>query len=126
MKYFQEVTEWPDSGDINHIYYLSDDKSQMVGYIKSGTDELFKFKNPIRISTRGRKFTVIKNGEPDSVYFGKEEAKPETANKEGIPVTGSDGTVYWVTKRGNALSCTCKGFMFRRKCRHTEQVGGIK
>jgi hypothetical protein len=122
MKYFQEVTKWPDSGDINHIYYLSDDKSQMVGYIKSGTVELYKFKNPIRISTSGRKFTVVKNGEPDSVYFGKEEAKPEVTNKEGTPVTGSDGTVYWVTKRGNTLSCTCKGFMFRRKCRHTEQI----
>ena len=44
MKYFQEVTEWADNIP-NHIYYLKDDKSFLVGYIQAGTKKLFKFSN---------------------------------------------------------------------------------
>ena len=56
MKYFQEVTVWADSANaVNHTYYMKDDKSFMVGYIKAGTKSLFKFKKPIQIDTRGRK-----------------------------------------------------------------------
>lgn len=120
MKYFKEVTVWSDSNSANHTYYMKDDKSAMVGYIKVGTTDLFKFKAPIKIDTRGRKFEVLKmKGEPDEVYFGvKEEPK-----KDLIEVQGSNGKVYYLEKVGSKYTCTCPGFSFRSKCKH---VDGMK
>lgn len=121
MKYFQEVTEWSGSTNtaINHIYYLKDDKSSMIGYIKHGTKELFKFKNPIRIDMRGRKFVELKiKAEPDEVYFGKKE-EPK---KDVITVKGSNGKEYYLEKVGTKYSCTCPGFMFRHKCKHVDNM----
>ena len=120
MKYFQEVTDWSDSKALNHIYYLKDDKSFMVGYIKAGTKSLFKFKKPIQIDTRGRKFVELKDKktERDDVYFGKKE---EPVN-QGIEVEGSNGKKYYVTKVGNKYTCSCPGFMFRHKCKHVDAM----
>lgn len=120
MKYYQEVTDWGDSKAVNHIYYLNDDKSRMVGYIKFGTKELFKFKSPIAIDVRGRKFVELKDkkGELDSVYFGKKE-EPK---KDSIIVKGSNGKEYIIEKIGSKYTCTCPGFVFRHKCKHVESI----
>ena len=120
MRYYQEVTLWRGSHTMNHVYYLNDDKTFMVGYIKQGSTELFKFKKPIRIDVRGRKFVVIdKKGEPDSVYFNKQN----TSNKKDvIIVSGSNGKKYQIEKIGNNYTCSCPGFMFRHKCKHTEEL----
>jgi len=118
MKFYQETTDWGDAKALNHIYYLNEDKTRMVGYIKHGTTELFKFKNPITIEVRGRKFVELKDrkGEPDSVYFGKKE-EPK---KDVITVKGSNGKEYFVEKVGSKYTCTCPGFIFRHKCKHIE------
>ena len=119
MKYYQEVTDWGDSNAKNHIYYLKDDKTKMVGYIQAGTTSLFKFKNPIDIYTKGRKFVELKTkGEPDSVYFPKIEEKP----KNVITVQGSNGKEYFIEKIGNRYTCTCHGFTFRSKCKHVDNL----
>jgi hypothetical protein len=120
MKYFQEVTEWDSPTAQNHIYYLKDDKTKMVGYIKAGTKTIFKFKSPIDIYTKGRKFVELKkNAEPDSVYFTKQE---EFRPKQAIVVKGSNGKEYHITKVGNRYSCTCPGFLFRHKCKHVDEL----
>ena len=119
MKYFEEVTDWGIATAKNHIYYLNDDKSKMVGYIKHGTVDLFKFKQPISFYGKGRKFIELKKqGEPDSVYFGKKE-EPK---KDLIEVQGSNGKVYYLEKIGNKYTCTCPGFVFRHKCKHVEGI----
>jgi hypothetical protein len=119
MKYYQEVTEWADSNAANHIYYLNEDKTSMVGYIRAGTKSLFKFKNPIRIDLRGRKFKLLDmKGEPDSVYFGKKE-EPK---KDAIIVKGSNGKEYVVEKVGSKYTCTCPGFTFRHTCKHVQEM----
>lgn len=121
MKYFQETTEWSGGQTaINHTYYLSDDKSKMVGYIRHGTTELFRFKSPIAIFTKGRKFKVVKEGEADSAYFGAKVAAVPDAG--AIEVSGKDGKIYYLTKRGDSYSCTCSGFSFRGKCRHVDNI----
>ena len=125
MKYFQEVTDWGNHNIPNHIYYLKDDKSRMVGYIKHGTKKLFKFKSPIAIETRGRKFVELKDRktEPDSAYFAKpvEETKPINS----IQVTGSNGKIYTLVKQPNGnYSCSCPGYMFRHKCKHVDELSG--
>lgn len=121
MKYFQEITNWGDAKVHNHIYYLNDDRSFMVGYIQAGSKSLFKFKRPIKFDGRGRKFELLKmKGEPDSVYFErKEELAPV---KNSITVKGSNGKEYFITKVGNKYSCTCPGYAFRHKCKHVEEL----
>lgn len=124
MKYLQEVTDWGSHNVGNHIYYLNDSKTKMVGYIKAGTKALFKFTKPMSIDVRGRKFVEVKNrkAESDEVYFSKPavEAKP----KDAIEVQGSNGKVYLLTKNPNGkYTCTCPGYTFRHTCKH---INGIK
>ena len=124
MKYYQEVTDWGDHNIANHIYYLNDSKTKMVGYIKAGTKALFKFSKPMSIDMRGRKFVELKDrkAERDEVYFGKPVA--ETKPKDAIEVQGSNGKVYLLTKNANGkYNCTCPGFTFRHTCKH---VSGVK
>ena len=123
MKYMQEVTDWGNNNTPNHIYYLNDSKTKMVGYIKAGTKALFKFSKPMTIDVRGRKFVELKDkkAERDEVYFGKPvaEAKP----KDAIEVQGSNGKVYLLTKNSSGkYSCTCPGFTFRHTCKHIQDV----
>jgi hypothetical protein len=121
MKFLEEITDWGTQAVPNHIYYLNDDKTKMVGYIKSGTTELFKFKTPISISTRGRKFKLVNiAGEPDSAYFAAEK-KATTSSNVIARLAGSNGSFYEISKNGANYSCTCTGFQFRKKCKHVEQ-----
>lgn len=119
MKYFKETTEWSESKVVNHVYYMKDDKSAAVGYLKFGTGNLIKFSKPMKLDTRGRKFEVLKmKAEPDSVYFGpKEEPK-----KDVITVQGSNGKEYYLEKVGSKYTCTCPGFTFRHKCKHVDNM----
>lgn len=120
MKYLQEIT---DSEIRNHTYYVSDDKSKLVGYIKSGTNSVFKFQSPLRFDSRGRKFVEvnISQKESDEVYFGKQNKTTEK-NHTVIEIKGSTGKVYYLTKfKDNTMSCSCPGFMFRRTCKHISE-----
>lgn len=124
MKYFQETTVYTDGTAKNGAYYLSDDKQYMVAYQAPGQTEYKWFKSPIRISVKGRKFTVIKNGEPDSLYIVPSTPIAMAATpSNSAQVAGSNGASYLVTLSGKTLTCTCSGFQFRRKCRHLELSG---
>lgn len=119
MKYFQEITEWSTSVQ-NHIYYLTDDKRKMVGYIPLGTKKLVKFSKPMSFDGRGRKFVILpKEAESDEVYFPKTET---VTSEPRIEVEGSNGKKYYLTKRNSRWLCTCPGFQFRHKCRHVEEM----
>jgi hypothetical protein len=123
MRYLQETTDWGSHNTPNHIYYVNDSKTKMVGYIKAGTKALFKFSKPMMIDVRGRKFVELKNkkAESDEVYFGKPVA--ETKPKDAIEVQGSNGKVYLLTKNSfGKYSCTCPGFTFRHTCKHIQDV----
>jgi uncharacterized Zn finger protein len=112
MKLFQEITEWPDSTP-NHAYYMDDSKSKMVAYIRAGSKAVFKFKAPIRIDTRGRKFREI----ADTNNFTVEE----TTNPNRWEVTGSKGDLYIVRLEDGVYRCSCSGFKFRGDCRHVKE-----
>ena len=112
MKLFQEITQWPDTTP-NHAYYMDDSKSKMVAYIRAGSKAVFRFKNPIRIDTRGRKFREI----PDPNNFTVEE----TTNPNRWEVTGSKGDLYIVRLEDGVYSCSCSGFRFRGDCKHVRE-----
>jgi hypothetical protein len=121
MKYFQEVTKWSVDYVPNHVYYLTDDKRKMVGYIPAGKRKLVKFSKPMSFDSRGRKLVALdRKAESDEVYFPKTETKSVAAS---IEIVGSSGKSYYLTKTGSRWVCTCPGFQFRHKCRHIEQAG---
>lgn len=112
MKFLQEVTVWKNPAP-NHLYVVDDSKSKMIAYRPVGKTDFMTFKAPIRIDTRGRKFTEVKN----TFGFKVEEAAPVG---QTWSVTGSKGEVYTVEKIDKDYVCTCAGFKFRGKCRHIE------
>jgi hypothetical protein len=113
MKFYQETTNWKDSIP-NGIYLLDDAKSKMFAYIKPGSGAVFKFKNPIRIDTRGRTFKIVANTFNYSIEEENADQKWE--------IKGSKGDVYTVEQTENGLSCSCSGFKFRGKCRHLSMI----
>ena len=112
MKVFEEITAWEENTP-NHTYFMDDSKSRAYAYIPVGQTELFEFKTPLKLDVRGRKFREV----PNTVGFApRNEVKTVTWT-----VTGSKGDSYTVTQEHGYLTCSCSGFKFRGKCRHTEQ-----
>lgn len=114
MKFFQETTEgghYP-----NHVYLLSDNKEYMHGYVKAGSDVLEMMKTKYRFAASKRRFKEVPN------TFGFVEAlEPVVADTaDRWSVKGSKGEIYTVERVGKKLTCTCSGFKFRNKCKHTE------
>jgi hypothetical protein len=118
MRYLQEITQWDFP---NHTYYVSDDKTKVVGYIKSGTKVLEKFLVPLRFDTRGRKYIEVKtlNPEKDEIYFNIKENQESKNKNNMIEIHGSNGKTYYLTKFSDGtISCTCPGYTFRKTCKH--------
>ena len=115
MKWFAETTEWADASTPNGVYLLDDSKSKMYAFRPFGTGKIKVFKNPIRIETRGRKFVV------NPVQF-KTQVDEEVPEGRVFTVKGSKGDEYRVSELNGEYSCTCSGFRFRAKCKHTESV----
>jgi hypothetical protein len=111
MKFFQEIT--PGNAYPNHVYMLSDSKEFMYGYVKQGTVELKKFKERYQFGTKGRKFREVPN-----VYGYTEAPLVNTADR--WEVAGSNGNRYVVERTDGVLKCSCSGFQFRGKCKHTQ------
>ncbi len=113
MKFFEETTIW-NSAIPNHTYLLSDDKSKMYAYIQAGGNSVFKFKSPIRFSTKGRRFVAVKNTWGYNIT--------DTNTNPRWEVQGSKGVVYVVEQTDNGLTCSCSGFTFRGNCKHVKEI----
>jgi hypothetical protein len=111
MKFFREITA--DAPYPLHVYMLSDSKEFMYGYVKQGTVELKQFKERYQFGTRGRKFTEVPN------VYGYTEA-PLINTTDRWEVAGSTGNRYIVERENGVLKCSCSGFQFKRKCKHTQ------
>ena len=111
MKFFQEIT--PGEQYPNHVYLLSDSKEFMYGYVPQGTSQLKQFQSRYQFGTKGRKFREVAN------TFGYKEA-PLVATQDLWEVQGSGGNRYVVERVDGQLTCTCSGFTFRGKCKHTQ------
>jgi hypothetical protein len=112
MKFYQETTDYKDTIK-SGVYLLSDDKTKMYAYVAPGQKEVKRFKNAIRIDTRGRKFVAVDN------TFGYVIEREVPVNPQWT-VTGSKGDKYIVERTENGLTCTCSGFRFRGACKHLE------
>lgn len=108
MLYLQETTKWSDNTP-NHIYITTEDRCSLIGFIPLGKTKEVRFDAPMRFSTKGREFKMIKRV-PD---IG--------AKSKSWTVRGSKGDSYIVTESDGKLICTCPGFQFRGRCRHIEE-----
>ena len=113
MKFLKETTVWPGATP-NHTYLVVDSKEKMLGYVRADTGVLELFKQPKPFDTRRRKFKEVKN-----TWGYVEPQLVNTANTWQI--RSSSGSTYTIEKNGSRLSCTCPGFKFRSKCKHTEE-----
>lgn len=114
MNFFQETTEWGTSTP-NHIYLLNDSKDKMYAYIAQGTNTVKEFKSPIRFDSRRRKFVKVANR-------WRFDVKTEKPTNPVWTVASSKGGSYTVELVNNQLTCTCPGFKYRSKCRHTDEI----
>ena len=118
MKAFIEVTEWDvDFVMKNHVYFLSDSKDKMYGYVKGGTGELKEMGTPYKFKASGRKFKEVNN---TWGFFPKEEL---ILVGETHRVPGSNGAIYTVTNDRGAWSCTCPSAKWGKgDCKHIKSL----
>ena len=114
MQVLWETTDWVDNTP-NHVYFMNDSKDKMYAYVTRGSADVFRFKQPIRIDTRGRTFIAV----PNIWNFEVEEVKAKEQTQ--WTVIGSKGQKYIVKKEENIYTCTCPGYTFRGDCRHVKE-----
>jgi hypothetical protein len=119
MKAFEEITEWAtDFVMPNHVYFLSDSKDKMYGYVKSSTGEIQEMTTPYRFKASGRKFREVENTWNFSV-----DEQPEPVKGREYRVAGSGRNVYTVTDDAGAWSCTCPAAKWQKgECKHIVQL----
>lgn len=114
MQVLWETTNWADNTP-NHVYFMDDSKERMYAYVTRGSMDVFKFRSPIRIDTRGRSFVTVPN-------IWNFDIKEVTTNKSKWEFTGSRGDKYIVTKEDNVYNCTCPGYKYRGECKHVKEL----
>jgi hypothetical protein len=115
MKAYQEITEWDTDFTMpNHVYFLSDSKDKMYGYVKSGTGEIQEMNTPYRFKASGRKFKEVAN-----TWGFKLTEEPEESVGKQYRVLGSKGSVYAVTDDHGVWNCTCPAAKWQKaECKH--------
>jgi hypothetical protein len=122
---YKEITKWADdpSGKSNKIY-LFDGKSNALAYSKDENSDIFIFKKPLALSTKGRKFIKIKHKALDE--YGATvalEPPPVANNVTSFSVLSDSGKTYVVNvTEGGSYTCNCVGFAYRGKCKHSDSV----
>jgi len=116
MKTIKEVTDW----DVpNHIYFVTDAKDKMFGYVKKSTGEVTEFNNPLPFSASRRKFKEINN----TWNFRPREEVLEAKPGKEYRVPGSAGNIYTVTDDAGVWSCNCPASKWQKnECKHIKQL----
>ena len=114
MKAFKEITEWSWP---NHVYFLSDSKDKMYGYVQSSTGKIHEMGEPYRFKASGRKFKEVRNVWG---FFPREEL---VLIGETFRVPGSRGAVYTVTNDRGSWTCTCPAAKWQAgECKHIKEL----
>jgi hypothetical protein len=122
LKILQEVTEWKvQYRQPNHVYLVLGDRA--VAYSQWGESQPQYFQQPQRLDRRGRRFVeAAENSWGFDLSVGVTQEPQQPPRGQTWQVSGSKGQTYVVSRDRDQWSCTCPGYVFRRKCRHvTEQ-----
>jgi hypothetical protein len=120
MKVFQEITEWDtDFRMPNHVYFLSDSKDKMYGYVKASSGEIQEMGQPYKFKASGRKFKEVAN----TWGFAPRDVVEVEAVGTQYQVPGSKGAIYTVTDDHGVWSCTCPASKWQKgDCKHIVQL----
>ena len=119
MKYLKEITAWTKAPDTPNHTYIFNEKNENVGYIKTGTTQEIYFSKPSRQFSKSRR-RFVRVFPP---VIGKEFKFTKAAKLKVFTVTGSTGNRYKVSTGGRfGTTCSCKGYQFRRSCRHINEI----
>lgn len=112
MEVLQEITVWSECeyNVPNHVYVINS-AGKMKAYQNSNTGEWTVFSKSKQFDKRKRKFVKLNIAPPAGCI--------EDLPKGAVVVKGSTGQEYIVHEG----ACTCSGFKFRGKCKHTERLG---
>jgi hypothetical protein len=117
VKAFKEITEWEtDFVMPNHVYFLSDSKDKMYGYVKSSTGEIQEMGTPYKFKASGRKFQEVPN------TWGYEPGQAAEPEGRSWTVAGSKGANYTVTELNGQVTCSCPGHKYRGTCKHIKET----
>lgn len=116
MEILRETTEW----DFPNHTYLVNEKNQLVAFQNGFGIQVLK--KPINFDKRYRKFVKVENIELSKVSKAVKQSPVDTDTSNKIEVKGSTGKSYYVETTSGKYACTCPGYGFRSKCKHSEQI----
>lgn len=113
----RETTVWNfSSKQPNHTYLISD-SGNIIAYAPWNGAEIIILKSRMKLDKRYRKF--VKTNHPELSKIQSNE-KPESGVRKFI--VKSNDKEYTVIVKNNSYSCSCVGFSFRGKCKHSTAV----
>jgi hypothetical protein len=79
------------------------------------------------ITITGDRYCPIRIIPKSSIVEGIDLPPPAPYQNENLHcnVEGSTGTIYTVNRTNNIWNCTCRGFEFRKDCKHINQVKNV-
>lgn len=107
----RETTKWKTNVP-NHVYKLSNDKRKMYSYTSERSGITKEFEGGRTFSPSYRTFELLEK---------IEDVEKMSSTDKFYKVMGSNGNAYTVTESNGRLRCSCPGFGFRSKCKHTEK-----
>lgn len=113
----KETTKWNcEFSQPNHTYLLGD-SGRIIAYAPFGGDEIVVMKTQLKIDKRYRTFVKTTHVRLSNI-LSKQKTEPGVRK---FKVKSKDKE-YTVTVRKSNYSCTCLGFSFRGKCKHSDAV----
>lgn len=102
IEILQETTDWGKFKVNNGVYHVNG-AGQLVAYQINQDSEVQVLKSPSKQFSKSRR-KFVKIGE-----------RPEELAQDVVQVEGSNGKIYYIQDG----KCSCPGFTFRGKCKHT-------
>ena len=135
MEILKEVTQWDvDYKQPNHTY-LVNKKGQIIAYAKWHSNDIMIFKSRSRLDKRYRKFEksnhkllsqLIPQFKSEDKPEKEEVIKPtKTVRIFKVKSNEKEYTVSFNTI-SKSIMCSCTGFGFRRKCKHSDAVAKLQ
>lgn len=119
MEILQETTVWDSEFQPNHTY-LVDDKGLIRAYAKWHGDEVVVSPSgKIPLNKSRRKF--VKSKHAGLLEVLKSISIPSSVNPKW-KVESDSGNTYTVELADGKYTCTCTGFTYRSKCKHSDAV----
>ena len=132
MEILKEVTQWDvEYRQPNHTY-LVNNKGQIIAYAKWHSNDIMIFKSRSTLDKRYRKFEKTSHKALSKLIpqfisednNQKEKVVSFKSNNIRTFKVKSKQKEYIVefNKIGKYITCSCIGFCYRRKCKHSEAV----